>query len=74
MGGGVETLLTGDGGEGGQREEQDGVEDTPVFEKHDHLLHGELHRYSHCSLSAVKHLVMVVSLFLTVRSLSPELS
>ena len=60
MGGGVETLLTGDGGEGGQREEQDGAEDTPVFEKHDHLLHGELHRYRHCSLSAVSILMMIV--------------
>lgn len=39
MDGGVETLVTG---EGGQEEEEE--RDTPVFEKHDHLLHGESHR------------------------------
>ena len=47
MGGGEETLVTGDGGEGGEREED---EDTPVFEKHDNLLHGDLHRYTITSL------------------------
>lgn len=41
MDGGVETLVTGDWREGGQEEEEE--RDTPVFEKHDHLLHGESH-------------------------------
>lgn len=38
MGRGVETLMTGEGG--GQRFEE-AEEDTPVFEKHDNLLHGD---------------------------------
>ena len=40
MGGGDQVLVTGDGG--GRREEEE--VDTPIFEKHDHLLHGESHR------------------------------
>ena len=42
MGGGGETLMTGDMVEGEGREE----EETPIFEKHDNLLHGESHRYA----------------------------
>ena len=37
MGRGVETLSTGDGRSGREEEE----DDTPVFEKHDNLLHGD---------------------------------
>ena len=40
MDGGVETLVTGEGG----HEEEEEERDTPVYEKHDNLLHGESHR------------------------------
>lgn len=38
MGRGVETLMTG---EGGGRRSEEAEENTPVFEKHDNLLHGD---------------------------------
>ncbi len=41
MGGGGDVLATGGGREKEGREEE---EDTPVFEKHDNLLHGDSHK------------------------------
>ena len=40
MGGSDQVLVTGDGE--GRREEEE--VDTPIFEKHDHLLHGKSNR------------------------------
>ncbi len=42
MGGGGDVLATGREGDEERREEET---DTPVFEKHDNLLHGESHRW-----------------------------
>ena len=43
MGGGIDILSTGGGGSGDTHglEEEGQDEDTPIFEKHDSLLHGE---------------------------------
>lgn len=41
MGGGGDTLATATGGHIQQQNEDDQEEDTPIYEKHDHLLHGK---------------------------------
>ena len=47
MGGGGDTLATATSDRAQQEDEDDHEEDTPIFEKHDHLLHGQkpAHKY-----------------------------
>lgn len=41
MGGGGDTLSTATGGHVQKENEEENEDDTPVYEKHDHLLHGK---------------------------------
>ena len=69
MGGGGESLATGDGGKGGaEEEEEEEDEDVVVFDKHDALLHGESKAVKYVSSRFLKKYIHVA------RALKPVLT